>query len=102
MSSHKDLFQNYREYETYIHIANGTKLIATGMGDIWLIAKPSGGEQSDIRLQNVLYVPELRPQNLVSVRYIQQAGASVVFGGGDGGNVTISKETRPIATAELC
>jgi len=101
MSSHRILFRNYRECETHVHIANGSKMIATSIGDIWLMAKAARGEWNDVQLQNVLYVPELGPQNLVSVRSIQQAGASVVFSEHDGGDVTISKGNNQIATAKL-
>jgi len=39
MSSHRILFRKYRGCETHVHIANGSKMIATGIGDIWLMAK---------------------------------------------------------------
>jgi len=101
MSSHRIRFRNYQECETHVHIANGSKMIATGIGDIWLMAKAAHGKWNDVQLENMLYVSELGPQKLVLVRCIQQAGASVVFSEHDGGNVTISKENNQIASAEL-
>jgi len=56
---------------------------------------------TEIQLREVLYVPDLESQNLVSVRCIQQAGASVVFCKRDGQKVKISKNNEAIAGAEL-
>jgi len=101
MSSHGVFFRNYRECGTHVHIAKGSKMIATSMGDIWLMAKAAQAAWNDVQLQHVLYVAELGPENRFSVRCIQQVRASVVFSEHDGGNVTISKGNNPIGTAEL-
>jgi len=71
MSSHKNLFQNYGECNTYIHIAKCTKLTSTGIGHLWLVMKEEPGSPNAIQLQNVLYVPDLGPENMNSVRWLQ-------------------------------
>ena len=101
MSSHREHFRNFKDCSTYVHIANGAKLTALGVGDIWLKGNLRDGATNNIQLRNVLYVPELGPQNLVSVRCIQQAGASIMFSENDGGTVTISKENEIVAIGEL-
>jgi len=101
MSSQRQYFSNFREYATYIHIANGARLTAAGVGDIWLAVEKGNHMTTEIQLREVLYVPDLGSQNLVSVRCIQQAGASVVFSERDGQKVEISKNNETIAWAEL-
>ena len=102
MSSQRQYFSCFREYETYIHIANGSRLTTAGIGDIWLKVERGDNTTSEIQLRDVLYVPDLGSQNLLSVRCIQQAGASVVFGEREGRKVEISKNNELIAIAELC
>ena len=102
MSSHRDHFHNFKECSTYVHIANGARLTAIGIGDIWLSGELGQGVTNKIQLRNVLYVPELGPQNLVSVRCIQQAGASIVFSESQGATVMISKRNETLAIGELC
>jgi len=76
MSSQRHYFSNFREYATYMHIANGARLTAAGVGDIWLAVEKGNHTTTEIKLREGLYVPDLGSQNLVSVRCIQQAGAS--------------------------
>jgi len=101
MSSQQQYFSNFREYATYIHIANGARLTATGVGNIWLAVEKGNHTTTEIQLREVLYVPDLGSQNLVSVRCIQQAGAWVIFSERDGQKVKISKNNEAIAWAEL-
>jgi len=84
MSSQRQYFSNFREYATYIHIAKGARLTAAAVGDIWLAVEKGNHMPTQIQLREVLYVPDQGSQNLVFVKCIQQAGASVVFSERDG------------------
>ena len=81
MSSMRELFANFATHKASISIASGETIEATGIGEIMITVKDRQDHPTPIRLRDVLYVPSLGPQNLVSVRCIQQAGGTVVFGG---------------------
>ena len=72
----------------------GEKIAATKKGVIKIVTNLGVAGV----LENVLYSPDV-PYNLLSVRRLQHAGMSIVFG--DTGNVTINKGNKLLAFGEL-
>jgi len=101
MSSERELFSNFTQHKAIISIANGKAIEATGIGEIVITVQDSQGARTPIRLRGVLYVPALGPNNLVSVRCIQQAGGTVVFGGLTQDRVGIHMDGKEMGVAEL-
>jgi len=101
MSSQRDLFGNFRDYTATISIANGETINATGIGEMLFTVWNGRGDRAPIWLQEVLYVPGLGPNNLVSVRCIQKAGAMVIFSGSKQEEVSISKDGEEIAITPI-
>ena len=79
MSAQQSTFRNLRSYNARISIANGETIEATRIGEILITCSNRGESPTLIRLQEVLYVPALGPNNLLAVRCIPQAGATLVF-----------------------
>jgi len=101
MSSQRELFTNFKTHTASISIANGGTIKATGIGEIWITVWNCKGDGTPICLQEVLYVPEQGANNLVSVRCIQQAGTTVLFGSGPKQEASIRFDGDEIAIAEL-
>jgi len=101
MSSQRELFTDFKTHKASISIANGGTIKATGIGEIWITVWNGKGDGTPICLQEVLYVPELGANNLVSVRCIQQAGMTVLFGSGLKQEASIRFDGDEIAIAEL-
>ena len=101
MSAQQSIFRNFRSYNARISIANGEAIEATGIGEILITVSNRGESETLIRLQDVLYVPALGPNNLLSVRCIQQAGATLVFGGSEPNTVSVQMNGDEIAFAKL-
>jgi len=101
MCSEEALFLSLRSHEAKISIANGGRMNATGMGEVKLTVWNGKGVKTPIRLQNVLYVPGLGPNNLISVRCIQQAGGMIVFGGSGEHGVSICHDGLEVGVARL-
>ena len=94
-------FQNFEPYNARISIANGDSIEAKGVGEILISVENGNGDVTPICLRKVLYVPGLGPNNLLSVRCIQQAGATVIFGGAGQNEVNIQMHGEDIAVAIL-
>jgi len=101
MSSQRELFTNFQDHTATISIANGGTIQATGIGEIWITVWNSKGDGVPVCLQEVLYIPELGPNNLVSVRCVQQAETTILFGSGPKQQAGISFDGDEIAVAEL-
>jgi len=101
MSGKRNLFRNLKTYNASISIANGKMIGAAGKGEILIEAKDSKGNSTPILLREALYVPGLGPNNLVSVRCIEKAGAIVVFGESGPNEVSIRMNGEEIAVANL-
>ena len=99
MSSQRELFTDFKTHKVSISIANGRTIKATGIGKIWITVWNGKGDGTPICLQEVLYVPELGANNLVSVRCIQQAGTTVLFGSGLKQEASIRFDEDEIAIA---
>jgi len=74
---------------------------ATVIGEVILTIWNGKGETTQIQLYDVVYVPSLGPNNLVSVRCIEQTGTVMIFGGLGEYNVTIRKNGSEVAIAGL-
>jgi hypothetical protein len=108
MCSDKSLFKNINEtYRSQVKLANGHKLQTKGIGDIMLRGNSENedGTVSNIKLLNVLYVPELIG-HLISVKTLTSKGYEVIF---RGDKCLIMRENRMITAAterqglyELC
>jgi len=101
MWSEMTLFQNLGPNSSSINIANGGTMKATGIGEVLLTVWNGKGETTQIRLHDVLYVPSLGPNNLVSVRCIQQTETVIIFGGLGENDVSIRKNGSEVAIAGL-
>ena len=101
MSSRMELFQNFKPLSATISIANGGTINATGIREIFITVWNGKEDGTPIRLREVLYVPGLGPNNLVSVRCIQQTGAMVLFGSFKENQVSITMNCEEIAVAKL-
>ena len=73
MTYNKAIFTNMRPYRTTIRVANGQQLFSAGVG---IISTNIDGE--DIRMSDVLYVPEL-DVNLLSIAALNRKGLNVSF-----------------------
>jgi len=101
MCSDKTLFQSLGPHSSSISIANGGMMKATGIGEVLLTVWNGKGETTMIWLHDVLYVPSLGPNNLVSVRCIQQTETVITFGGLGENDVSIRKNGSEVAIAGL-
>ena len=101
MSSPRELFQNFKPHSATISIANGGTINATGIGEILITVWNGQEDGTPIRLREVLYIPRLGPNNLVSVMCIQQIGAMVLFCGSKENQVSITSNGEEIAVAKL-
>ena len=78
---HIDLFENFQSIAPrHFRAANKQTFSTVGKGDI-VIDIPNGKGETQIHLQDVLYSAEVR-YTLVSVGRLDEAGFTVVFGGG--------------------
>lgn len=79
MTNDKNFFtDNYTEVNEKVTVANGQQMTAIGVGDGFLKTKISTDKTRKIRVQNVLYVPEL-DNPLLSVKKLCQLGHTVEF-----------------------
>jgi len=78
MTSDRTQFQHINPVQTPILIANGATMMAEGEGDV-LLNLTVKDVKTPVILKKVLYVPEMGSSGLISVRYIQAAGAVVSF-----------------------
>jgi len=101
MCSQWNLFRNLKPYNAHISIANGDTIEAAGIGEIVINVKNTNGHESPITLREVLYVPGLGPNNLVSVCCIQLAGAAIHFAGSGRNEVNILANRDEITVARL-
>ena len=102
MSSMRELFENLTNHKASISIASGETMEAIGVGEIVITVKDGNDSPTGIRLREVLYVPSLGPNNLVSARCIKQAGGTVVFGGATQDRVGIHMNGVEMGVAKLC
>ena len=79
MTADKTLFEDLTDIRAPIHIVNGSEMMAIGKGDI-TIELDVNGTTNQVRLRKVLYVPDMGPSGLLSVRCIQAAGGTISFG----------------------
>lgn len=80
MANQRELFQNLEVLEEPVWIATakkGVKLVARQRGEI-NVYSTIDGKQIHIRMENVLFVPELT-QNLMSLRRLESSGKKVIF-----------------------
>ena len=101
MCSQRELFRNLKKHSASINIANGGMMDATGIGEVVLTVWNEKGQATLIRLHELLYVPSLGPNNLESVRCIQQTGTVIMFGGFGKYDVSIHKNSLEVGVAEL-
>ena len=101
MSSMQEPFENLTDHKASISIASGETMEATGVGEIVITVKDGNNCPTPIRLQEVRYVPTLRSNNHISVRCIQQAGGTVVFGGATQDRVGIHMNGVEMGVAKL-
>jgi hypothetical protein len=81
ISPYRDLFENFQSITPrHFRAANKQTFSTVGKGDI-VIDIPNGKGETQIRLQDVLYSAEVG-YTLVSVGRLDEAGFTVVFGGG--------------------
>ena len=67
---------NLREEDTVVQIGNGKKLKSTTVGTLKTIAQQLDGTTIDVKLSNVVYVPELS-FNLFSITKAMENGFQV-------------------------
>lgn len=79
MCNNLDFFTSVnRDQISSVTVANGKELEAQGVGECLFKTKTSDGDINEIRLEKVLYVPELE-SNLISVNKITSKGCTVIF-----------------------
>nr|CCA26539.1 putative polyprotein [Albugo laibachii Nc14] len=79
MCPFKEAFSEIRplKKDTYISIANGSKISAQGIGIVPVILE----NKTPIRIENILYVPDL-DRRLLSIQALAEKGLNVSFGKG--------------------
>jgi hypothetical protein len=85
---------NLKPVQTGIEVANDQTMMATHSGSMTVVFTGAKGERLRATMHDVLVVPELQ-QNLLSVKKLTQAGASVTFGP-DGGVIEIKGVKIPL------
>jgi transposase InsO family protein len=80
MCQDKEIFTTLEPYEkrNSVITANGERLNVMGIGDIVIQTLDKDGRKYRLRLQNVLYIPNLR-RNLLSVNDIEAKGNKIKF-----------------------
>lgn len=79
MCNDAEAFENLNKEERIQIYTVGKRSIAVGFGDLHLTLKPLCYKNRKVKLQDILYVPELR-NNLLSVPSITVKGYTVTFG----------------------
>lgn len=77
MSNNKSFFSSIRDTNESVYLADGSRVIASGIGEGQLICEVPG-ENQIIKLKNVLYIPEL-DDNLISVKKVTENNYRVIF-----------------------
>jgi hypothetical protein len=77
MTFNKGLFHSLSDYHGYVKVAGGRRLRIKGKGMCWLNCRLPDGSISRIRLNDVLWVPEL-DESLFSWRAVRKKGFTLV------------------------
>ena len=77
MISRKDLLSNIVPNNGIVTLANGMEILVKGSGTLNLNICRSTGEKSAVIIENVLYVPNLKGENLISESALELNGHSI-------------------------
>ncbi|KMQ86061.1 retrovirus-related pol polyprotein from transposon tnt 1-94 [Lasius niger] len=96
MTNNKKFFQELKEINRSVMVANGQRLVAEGKGKGILKCVNKDGETTAVMVKDVLYIPSIA-ENLLSVRRLAIKGLTVNF---DNSRCVIACGKREIAHAE--
>lgn len=78
MTNDREFFSSLRDTSATIYLADGSSVAAAGVGEGQFYCESSDGRIQEVRLKNVLYIPQL-DDGLLSVNRITEQGHRVTF-----------------------
>ncbi|RKF80851.1 hypothetical protein GcC1_032035 [Golovinomyces cichoracearum] len=78
MTSQKELLTQCTPVKGVVTLADGKEIPVLGSGHLKLLTRTSSGKASPTLIREVLWVPDLKSENLISESQLEMDGASIM------------------------